>query len=86
MCLFFRCSTSVSYTHLDVYKRQGFGNGGEFGGGGASGSWPSAEDITPDVAEASEGLLEGAGEALGNAAEAVGDTIGDCLLYTSRCV
>ena len=80
MDAFFIPSTDSSHhIHMNGEQFQGFGNGGEFGGGGASGSWPSAEDVTPDVAEASEGLLEGAGEVLGNAAEAVGDVIGDVL-------
>ena len=70
---------SSHHISTDGEQFQGFGNGGSFGGGGASASWNKPELEVPDVGDASEGLLEGAGESLGNAAEVVGDAIGDVL-------
>ena len=75
MDAFFIPPTDTSHhIHMDSEQFQGFGNGGSFGGGGASGDW------NPDVADAvesSQGLFDGIGETLGTAAESAGDAIGD---------
>ena len=67
----------VSYTHLDVYKRQG--RGVELAAVLALGAGEAGEEILIHAAEQIDGAmcllpLAGGGEADG------------CLLYTSRCV
>ena len=68
------CAETVSYTHLDVYKRQVLGNGD---------IW-SAEDALAMVAQTGcDGVVVGRG-CLGR--PWLFADLAACLLYTSRCV
>ena len=60
---------AVSYTHLDVYKRQGLGDGTD-GMGNRTGSTGGGEDVLLLIGQA-EGLCQ------------MGRHVG-CLLYTSQ--
>ena len=74
--------TPVSYTHLDVYKRQGLKDAGNIYG--------RLTNTTEDVFEKRIAALEGgvAALAVASGAAAINYTIQAlaCLLYTSRCV
>ena len=69
---------SVSYTHLDVYKRQGQINEGKVSTRLALAGWPAAGEELQIARDIEIAKLTGAKLHIQH--------ISTCLLYTSRCV